>query len=249
MTTDADQANMFTDDKTSTTIVEKPNDQGVKTPSPQPDLNEVFADKLSAITNEDGEQKYTDVMTALEALKHTQNHVKTLEQENASFKQEQVKAQTMEEVLQQLKTTKTDQNVQTSSPEVDVETMRNVTFDTIRQYEQQKQETANQQSVEQSLIGKFGTSEKAGEAFGAKARDLGMDIKVLENLAATSPKAVLAYFSDIKEVTTKFVEGSVNTEAMSNQNPQVKPKKNIMYGASRSDILDAWRDAAPATEQ
>ena len=214
-------------------------DQGVKSP----DLNEVFADALSSIKNENGEQKYSDVFTALNALKHTQDHVRTLEEENRTFREESIKAKTMDEVLQQVTANK-DQTVQTVPAGLDAESVKDVTLDTLRQYEAQKMAQANQQDVVAKLTNKFGSAEKAEEMFNNKAAELGLSVDFMNQLAASSPKAVLNYFDVKGEVTlNKNVEGSINTDALQAHQEPAKPRKNIMYGASSSEIVDAWRSA------
>lgn len=248
MSTDADQAPMFTDGTTPTeTPVIKPVAQDL-VQNPQPDLNQVFGDSLAQIKNEAGEQKYSDVTTALAALKYAQPHIKTLEDENATYRQEQVKAKTMDEVLAQLQTTNNNQTDMTSSPALDVEAQRNVTLETIQQYEQQKTALANQQTVEKALVEKFKDAGKAAEAFTSKANDLGIDVKMLETLAASSPKAVLEYFELSQTVTKPIVEGSVNTDALQLNVSQPVEKKQIMFGATSQDLVNAWRAAAPSTE-
>lgn len=223
-------------------------DQGTKTPA-QTNVDEVFSEQLLSIKNEDGSQKYSNIATALAALKHTQDHVKTLENENENFRQESVKAKTMDEVLQQLNTTKQDQGVQTSSPEMDVETMRKVSLEVNREIQEKQKAEANQTRVVMALVDKFKDAAKAEEAFNAKATELGLSVDLLNDLAATSPKAVLEYFEIKKEGTTNPIEGTVNIEALNNNSEPTKPKKNIMYGATTQDIVAAWRDAAPDIEQ
>ncbi len=53
--------------------------------APQPSDN-VFADQLASITNERGEPKYKDLPTALQALKHSQEYIPSLKQENETLR-------------------------------------------------------------------------------------------------------------------------------------------------------------------
>jgi hypothetical protein len=204
-------------------------------------VNEIFTDTLSQITNEQGEPKYSDVFTALNALKHTQDHVKTLEEENAKFRTESTKAATMDEVLQQLSANRAQPEA-TPQEGLDANSVKDVTLNTLRQYEAEKAAKANQSSVAETLTKKFG--EKAEEMYAKKAQELGLPLNLLDNLAATSPAAVLQYF-DVKEKGSHLnpSTGSVNTEALGNLNPPKLAKKNIMFGASSSDILNAWKSA------
>ncbi len=248
----ADQANegtIFTEaptvpQVTTTTSVEK------ATPNVQPDMNQVFGDTLAGIKNESGEQKYKDVFTALTALKHTQEHVRTLEDENNKYRSEGVKAKTMDEVLQQLEATKNTKQEPTSSSELNVDQQREMTFDAkMEVYEAKKAAIVNKKAVSDALIGKFKDTDKAIQAFSSKAQELGLTPEMLQEIAATSPKAVLAYFQDSKEGSLKPIEGSVNTAAMANAHPPVQAKKSIMYGASNADIVAAWQAAGQSVQQ
>lgn len=252
MSTDQDDSSTFS--KEQTTTVEKTTttdpDQGSRTP--QPNIDEVFKDQLSTITNESGEQKYGDVTTALAALKHTQTHIQTLEQENSQFREESVKAKTMDEVLSQLNTTNNSTQAEStnSSEALDVEKLRDVTLETIKNYEAGKSAVANQQEVVSRLTDIYQDRGKAEEAFVAKAQDLGITVAMLDDLAAKSPKAVLEYFqTGSKTTTSKFVEGTVNPDALQSTTQPNPAKKNIMYGASTADIVEAWRAAGQTTEQ
>lgn len=256
MSTDQVDKSMFKGtEQTTETATEETTaspDQGPKAipETTQVNTDELFREHLSSIVNEKGEQKYTNVATALAALKHSQEYVRTLEDENNKYRTEGVKAKTMDEVLQQMKpTTKEEQTVQTSTTELDVEKVRNTTFEAIQQYEAQKLAASNQKAVVDALVGKYKDPAVAEEAFNAKAVELGLTPDVLNNLSATSPKAVLEYFQIKRESSPKIIEGSVNTEALRTTTEPTKVKKNIMYGASTADILDAWRSASPSTQQ
>lgn len=222
-------------------------DQAVKTPQ-APDMNAVFADKLQAITNEAGEPKYSDVMTALEALKHTQDHVKTLETENRQFRDEDTKARSIDEVLEQI-TAKQNQSEPTANTGLDAASVKGVTLDTLREYEAMKLSETNQTKVVDALVSKFGDKAKAEELYNAKALELGLTADSLNDLAAASPTAVLSYFN-IKDTkaTIKTIEGSVNTDALQAQPNEPIARKNIMYGASTHEIVSAWKAAGQAVQ-
>ena len=87
-----------------------------------------------------------------------------------------------------------------------------------------------------------------GYVAAVRAAELGMPVDLFNQLAATSPKVVLDYFDVSSKVQPTNIEGTVNTDALQ-QNVQPAPaKKNIMYGASTSDIVNAWRQAGQSTE-
>lgn len=213
------------------------------------DYNAIFNDKLSGITNEKGEPKYSDVMTALEALKYTQDHIKTLETENKTLRESKIKAETMEEALERLsKTTNTDQSTDKTEgkKEIDVEELaRRIVREESEAMSKRSQSTANKAAVSEALVKKFGDSDKASKAFEEKAKGLGVTKDFLISMAETSPKAVLAYFDTVPATVTKNLEGSVSTE-MKIGDPN-KPKiSGVMYGASTKDMMSAWNAAREA---
>lgn len=236
---------IFTDDKK--TVVTPDDQTGVQDESankaPKIDLDAMFKDHLSSITDDNGQPKYRDVFTALEALKHTQAHVKTLQEENKTFRESQTQATTMEEALRRLSANK-EQNDSTKSPELDAEKLKGMTLETLRQYEAEKSARANEQAVSDALVKKFGDAEKAKAAYATKADELGIDADTLRSLAQRSPKAVLSYF-DVKEQRAfdKNLEGSVNTDAFNKTQRTTEAPRNIMYGASSQDVLSAWKAA------
>ena len=213
-------------------------DQSVK-----PDVNAIFKDHLSSIVDDSGEPKYKDVFTALDALKHTQDYVKTLQDENRQFRESQTQNTTMEEALRKLSANK-EQNDSTKSPALDADTIKGLSLETIRQYEADKSARANEQAVSDALVKKFGDADKAKAEYASKALELGVDVDTLRSLAQRSPKAVLSYF-DVKSTQSfdKNLNGSVNTAALNtNPNQQEKPR-NIMYGATTGDMVGAWKSA------
>lgn len=211
-----------------------------------PDYDAIFRDKLTGIKNDQGEQKYTDVLTALEALKYSQEHIKTLESENKALKDENLKHQTMEEALDRI-TTEKNQNTQPTEPskkDIDVEELRKIVREENSNLTKENQAKQNRSSVSSSLISKYGTAEKAIEAFSKKAEELGVTYEFLQDLAGNSPKAVLAYFNETSsQVFNKNVQGSVNTESFNKQESKEPKISGVMYGASSKDMLSAWKAA------
>ena len=90
-----DQATTTIFDKNDTTPQNQPVEaitDPVKEPIvpviPTIDVNATYADQLSAIKTEEGATKYSNVSDALHALKSSQEHIKDLETENASYREE-----------------------------------------------------------------------------------------------------------------------------------------------------------------
>lgn len=238
-----------TEDQTVTTQGSTDNQQSqVVKESQTIDIDAIFNDQLSSIVDDNGERKYKDVMTALEALKYTQRHVKTLEEENRTFREKQMESQTLDQALQNISAKKEVQAPTSQETKIDAEQLKGITLETLMEYENSKQQSANKQSVQDALVGHFGDVEKAKAAYIEKAQELGVDIDTMSSLAAKSPKAALAYFNitekSNKPLTSK--EGSINTEAFAGQNKQQPTDYLSRYFKPSSENTSKWRSAGEA---
>lgn len=137
-------------------------------------------------------KKYATAAEAAKALLHSQVHIGTLESELAELRTTAGKAQTVEEIIAELK--KTQVPPQQQAPAQDPSKATAETPDVSKLVEEalgkhlsaQKAEN-NKADVTQHFMNKFGT--KAGEMFEALGKKLGMD---LEEMSATNPAAVKA---------------------------------------------------------
>lgn len=205
-----------------------------------PDIDSIFKDKLGAIMDDKGEQKYKDVFTALDALKYTQDHVKTLEEENRRFREEATKNDTLQQALNNISAK--DRPEPTKSEGIDADKLKGMTLETLMEYERTKTEEKNKTEVSDALIKKYGDRSKAEKAYSDKAAELGIDLDTFVTLAAKSPKAVLSYF-DTKTTIPNPSSGSINSAAL-----QGKPSEEIDYMAkyysSSDNSLAKWRAVA-----
>lgn len=216
------------------------SDQEVKAKLDQVDIDSIFNDKLKTITDEKGEQKYKDVFTAIEALKHSQNYIKTLEEENRSYRETKVEQDTFAEALNNISAKKEPET--TKSEGIDAEKLKGMTLETLMEYEKSKQEEANKKAVSDALLNKFGDSEKAKKAYSDKANDLGIDLETFVALAAKSPKAVLSYF-DAKESTPSPSKGSINTQALGSQKKEEHVDFRSRYFNNSDPSVSKWKSA------
>ena len=231
----SDQDNIF-----QAALEKASSDQDKKT-TQNVDYNAVFADKLSSIKNEKGEAKYRSVEDALSALEVSQQHIAQIEKENSELREKTAQAKAVDDLLAKLDSRNnfSDDNQNTFSAE-DIE---HLVSQTLNKNEQVKAAKSNQSSVAQKLTEIYG--EKAEDEYIRKAQELGMSVQAFDNLAASAPKAVLAYFSNAKNVDTRNNQGTVNTENLNkNSNELYKPSKSLMYGASTKDITEAWKQVS-----
>ena len=217
------------------------SDQEVKTVEnkPAPDLESIFQEQLSAIVDDKGEQKYKDPFTALEALKYTQQHVRTLEEENKSYRDKLTQDNTLEEALNRMSATQEPEP--TRSEGIDAEKVRSVAMETIQQLEKDKAEAANKKAVSDALVQKYGDKEKAKQAYIDKAEELGIDVDTLVSLSAKSPKAALSYFEASQTNTPNPTRGNINPSALREEKEEVDYTSR--YFTSTSPETSKWRAA------
>ncbi len=187
--------------------------------------NDPFADKLKTIVNDQGEPKYKDTQSALDALKASQDHIKRLEDEAKARQSEisnavaeKARADALEEIVQRFSNSPPPSKVETPTKEVD-ETAIVKTLETLlAQRDAKTVAQSNVQAVTSALVAKFGDEEKTKAAVAAKAAELGLTPQRLGALSSENPKAVLAWF------------GVANTPASQpttpSQSPLNPPKPN-----------------------
>lgn len=264
----ADQASVF-DEQT-------PNQAEQQTPSQEPSAggdqafpqgqqqqpaassDAVFADQLASITNERGEPKYKDLPTALDALKHSQQYIPQVKQENETLKQEleRLKAeleqrQSLEETVgrltaQQGNQTPTPQELQGLTPEQ----VEQLLDQRLTEREQLQKAQENAQSVERTLVEKYG--DKARDVVAAKSQEFGMTTAEMQQWASKNPKAVLALFNaqTTPQGNTSY-NSSVNIPpvAPNTDNDLKRPEKSLLRGAPMKDQMEYMRQVREHTNR
>ena len=212
---------------------------------PTVDTNANYADQLSAIKTEEGTTKYSNVSDALHALRSSQEHIKNLENENASYREEGKKAKTTDEILGLLDSRKTE--TADTQPQIDMEKLQNLVRDTITQTETDKLSLQNQTGVARTLANKFG--EKAAEMYIEKANQLGIPIGMFDQQSATSPKAVLEFFgTKIQSNTSKNIQGSNNINELTATTKKYDPNIMKIFESATSPQVEMWRSVVSYME-
>ena len=196
-------------------------------------------DSLSEFVGEG--KKYSSVDKALESIAPAQDHIQRLESEMAEMRAKLDAQSSVEETLRKF-TEQKAVDTPTSQP-VDLNEVVNQVTQRLDANAQAEQRVANQKSVANKLAEQFGDMQKAKGMFEAKAKELGMSVQDMDNLAATSPQAVFQMFGTGAQSTSqRATQSSVNTEAMqSTTNPTPQEVPGVMFGASAEQVADAWR--------
>lgn len=220
---------------------------GEQTPPVQPNPPQSTAptvpDSLKELVGEG--KKYATVEKALEALPHAQAHILRLEQEAAELRKKAEQAQDtgkMYEMVQEL--LKQRETATPNAAPLDEQALEALLDRKLTAREQEQVATRNAEHVREALKGKFG--EKAQEVFESRAKELGVGVGFLTDLAKKSPAAALKLMGveSAPASAPSPTKGTVNTAALSNQQqPPAAPK--VMGGATTQEILSAWRAAKP----
>ena len=219
-------------------------------PASQPTSQDLFADQLKAITNEEGNVKYDSVPKALEGLKNAQEYIPQLKQELATRDQrlaeleaELAKRQSVEDVVARLQPTQAQpEPAAPTMPQegLNEEAVAKLFENFLSQKEQKTAMESNRQKVNSTLSGMYG--EKAGEVIATKASQLGLSTTELGDLANTKPDLVLALFNTASKSGVNTTSTSYNIPPTHvKQEPLARPTKSLLSGATSREQADFMR--------
>lgn len=218
-----------------------PNSDGATPPNtPPPSLE----DMLKGIKNENGEQKYKTLADALVALDHSQKFIPELKNQLTETQrqlletQEQVKKfGNVEETVQRLLAQQQPPRGNTDPPVVglDEQAVLRLVTDSMSKAEQMKALEANQKTVNDALVAKFG--EKAIEVLDSKANELGTTRQALGELAKSNPKLVLALFGSQSTNVPPTLPSRRAPDPIK-KSDDGKPGKSLLAGVSAKEQAD-----------
>lgn len=211
-----------------------------------PESISAFANQLTEIKNESGEQKYDSVEKALDALKHSQTYIPDLkssltekEQEIERLKEELSKRSTIEEVAEKLTANQGQQETTPQASGLDEQAVLNLVQSYTQEQQTAAQQAANEKSVSDQLIAKFG--DKTGDAIQAKANELGMSVEDLKTLSQKSPNAALSLFGTQAPSAPQPTTGSYQMGSTTSGNELPVPEKNLLQGATTKEQVEHMR--------
>lgn len=208
------------------------------------EVADIWVEKLASIVRPDGTPKYTSVEDALDALRASQEHIARIETENASFAEKAKETETLRETLERLKGTTMNEEKPTQvtpasggqSDEAAIDARVKLALET---REQQTHAVNNVKKVQDELIKKFGSREKAQEAIVAKATELGVTTEKLKLDSAQSPALVLALFGGNTNAPTPNIT-SLNIRGFKPAETEIKrPEQSLLSGPGATDAKRA----------
>lgn len=136
-------------------------------------------------------KKYKSPEDALKSVPHAQKHISTLEEENRKLKDELIKRKAAEDVLNEIKQSAFQQQQTTpGGVEADPDVLSQIVEQVLEKKTLVTQQQTNASIVTSKFTETYGT--KAEETYNDLAKRHGMSVLQLNQLALTSPAAVLA---------------------------------------------------------
>lgn len=219
-----------------------------------------FADKLLQIKNENGEPKYKDVATALDALVASQQFIPTLltekqqiEAELAETKQRLQERDTMEDLFKKLETaTSTPHKTPETNPSstvVNEETLAKTVQSILDTREADRQREQNLKSVIDAVVKTYG--DQAGAHIQKRATELGITTNQLRDMASNSPSVVVELLAiKSKPVVVPSQSSLIPPTQVPDGNEYPTYERGVARGGlSNKELASRWRESTKYTNK
>lgn len=228
---------------TDQSVFEDKKEQEATPPQTPPAQQDPVADLLKSIKNEKGEQKYSSIEKALEALAHSQQYIPELKTELTKkdeqlmlLQQELTEKAKLEETLERL-ASKPNGQEQPPKPSVpDTASLEAMLNDVLTKREMQSKAEQNLKTVNDKLVAMYG--DKAAEVLEKKAQEYGTTKAELANIAKNNPTMVLALFQAQAPSAPRPTTSSVNIPPINKDEGLKPPSKSLLIGAKHKDVVD-----------
>lgn len=244
------------------TMFDETNNQP-NTGDPSSTQADPFADKLSVIKNENGEPKYKDVETALDALSASQQFIEQLKAEKAEVEQANEEAKrklaemgSIESFVEKISPkTATPPNPEATTKEtqgLSEEKVAELLEQRLTERERKQAEESNLSSVVSKLSELYG--DKAGEVIKTKAKEMNTTAAELRNLAAKNPTMALNLLGTHTPTQAPKPSQSTTTPPLTppddNARPTIEKGKGISRGGrSNKDLVELMRQSKQYTNK
>lgn len=231
----------MSDNDMFTEVTNTPETTQVATP---PSSNaDPFADKLNKITNEQGQPKYKDIDTALDALAASQQFIETLKAEKAEEQRLRIEQETELTKMGNINDFVNKLNPPAQTPEqvatpqtstgLSAEEVSTLLQNQLQQRDAQSQQERNLSEVTQKLSEMYG--DKSSSFIQQRATELGTTVTGLRELSQSNPKMALAILGNSVPKSNAPTQTSVNLpHTPSESNPIPKFDKGTTRGGLTS---------------
>ena len=201
---------------------------------------------LGAIVNSEGKQKYASVEDALKATAAAQEHIRRLEEENTTFRQEVEKSTTLQSVLDAMKPREESEPVAPTSS-IGEDDVAQLLEGMLNKRETEATAKANVSKVTSAFVEKHGVEAEA--KYYESATALGFTNSEINELAARNPAAVFKMLGidDKPAPVANPLRSSVGAGNLSDNKPQ-QPTFNPFQGGT-SPSVEAFRKSKAATNE
>lgn len=203
-------------------------------------------------------KKYASVEDAMKSIPHAQSHIQTLESELSQLREDLRKRENTEELLAKFLQKKDEGNQQqypvgdkpTGDTPVDPNAIAEMVTQRLLEKSEAEKRIQNFQAADQAMKKVVGEG-KVDEYIKQRLASLGIGMDFAKSVAEKSPTAFLELMGVTHQQSSSDVraKGSVATEAFGNMQPAQDDIKPVMWGATTSDIVSAWRAAGKGLEE
>lgn len=188
-------------------------------------------------------KKYATLDDAIKSVPHAQTHIARLEQEAAQLREELQKRKAAEDLLADIKAGITQQGETTPKVDLSQETVSNIVKNVLKQEQESNIQAQNAKSVMTAFETAFGDKQKAEQEYIKIAEKNNLPVQMLNQLAMTSPEAVLN-LAGLKKTTQPVgkVSSDVNTINFNTTEPEM-PSAKLKPGATTKDMVAALEAA------
>jgi hypothetical protein len=230
---------------TDQSMFETPQQPTQTTPATPETNSDPFVDKLKGIKNENGDPKYKDIGSALDALAASQQFIETLKGEKATLAQKYAALEAEKNELGSIDdfVKKINAPAQPATPTATTATVEGLSEEkvaellnrTLAQREQQATQGSNLNKVISTLQEKFGA--KSQEHISQRALALGTTPAALKELAMNNPAMAIELLSGVAAKTSSSPSQS---SIVSNPSPHnANPKPTWERGAARGGLTNS----------
>ena len=194
-------------------------------------------------------KKYSSLADAHKAFPHAQQHISTLEAENARIKAELEKRKTAEELLNDIQNGLTRTTETPAAPVYNPADISQLVRTEMERKSLEDNARVNQSNVASEFTKKFG--DKAEAEYDRIAAELGVPVASLNQLAATSPKAVFKLAgidASVKSTQSGALQSDVNL-AGTTSNVNNESVRVALNGGAKEDAAAIAKARAQIMKQ
>lgn len=198
-----------------------------------------YAAYLQAIVNDEGKPKYNSVEEALKGAANAQEYIRQLKSQLSQLEQQAAKGAAINDVMDAIKNQQS-QGADQPSKSLGEEDVSAMFQKLLSKAKEDEIKAANESKFSEAIKSAYG--DKAKDFIGTKAKELGINTSLLQEMAQTSPVAALQLLGvtgqQPKNSTNKSTVNTVGFNTGAQQNQQ---RTYNMGAGTTKDLVAEWR--------